>query len=61
MLDWENPAWIGFYKVEINTKFLDTNDRAEKYVLLVPLWFYILLIVLIGARIGYAVVQHKKK
>lgn len=59
--DWQNPAWIGLYKVDTKAAFLDTNSAATHYVLLVPIWVYITLVILIGARVLYAVAHRKHK
>jgi hypothetical protein len=59
--DWASPAWIGVYKVEQTAKFLDTNKTSTNYVLLVPLWTYLLLALLVGGRVLYAVVHRQKK
>lgn len=61
MSNWENPSWIGFYKVSHTSKFLDSNTSSTGYVLLVPIWVYLTLGLLIGARILYAVVKRKKR
>ncbi len=57
--DWVNPAWIGLYKVEQNAKYLDTSKSTTSYVLLVPVWLYVLTALLIGARVLYAVARRK--
>ncbi len=59
--DWTNPSWIGLYRVELNTQFLDTNASSTHYVLMVPIWAYMVLGLLIGARVLYAVAQRKRK
>ncbi len=59
--DWQSPAWIGLYKVAHNSKFLDASKTSINYVLFVPLWVYLTLVLAIGARILYAVVHRKKK
>ena len=59
--DWQDPSWIGLYKVDVSTKFLDTNSTSTHYVLLIPIWVYVTLAVLIGARVLYAVAAHRKR
>jgi hypothetical protein len=59
--DWSNPAWIGVYRVEQRAKFLDTDRSATNYVVLVPLWVYLTLVLLIGGRVLYAVARHRRK
>jgi hypothetical protein len=59
-VEWPNASWIGFYRVELTTSFLDTKSSSTHYVLLVPLWVYLTLALLIGARVLYAVARRKK-
>jgi hypothetical protein len=59
--DWQNPAWIGLYKVDQKISFLDTSRNSSTYVLLVPLWVYIALLLTIGGRVLYAVSRRKRK
>lgn len=59
--DWDSPAWLGLYKVELNTSFLDTKSSTSHYVLIVPIWVYITLGVLILLRVTYAFKRHRKK
>ena len=59
--DWANPAWIGLYKVEQSATFLDNSKSSSGYVLLIPVWVYLLVVLLIGARILYAVARRKSK
>ena len=59
--DWANPAWLGVYKVEQKVKFLDTERTDSSYVLLVPVWTYLVLVLLVGGRVLYAFVRRRKK
>ncbi len=58
--DWQDPAWLGLYRVDTSIAFNDTNKTSTHYVLLVPLWVYITLGLLIGMRALYAVVWRRK-
>jgi hypothetical protein len=60
IVEWPNPSWIGLYRIELNTSFLDTKSSSTHYVLLVPIWVYLTLVLLIGARVLYAVARRKK-
>jgi hypothetical protein len=60
-IDWANASWLGFYKVSQTTSFLDTNKSSTHYVLLVPVWIYLAAVLIIGARIAYAVTRRRKK
>lgn len=59
--DWTSPAWIGVYKVDQRVKFLDTDRSSTNYVVLVPVWVYLTLLLLIGGRVLYAVARRKRK
>ena len=59
--DWQNPAWIGVYRVEQKAVFLDTSKTSSNYVILVPVWVYLTVIGLIGARVLYAFVLRKRR
>lgn len=59
--DWQNPAWIGLYKVEQTNQFLDTTKTSSSYTLLVPIWAYLTLAALILGRILYAVLLRRRK
>lgn len=59
VMEWPGVSWIGLYKVDMTTSFLDNQHESTHYVLQVPLWVYALLVLLIGARILYAVARRK--
>lgn len=59
--DWQNPAWIGLYKVEQVSKFLDSTKSSSNYVLIVPAWVYLTLVVLIVGRLLYALQTRRRK
>lgn len=58
---WQNPSWIGLYKISYTSNFLDTKQSSTHLVLLVPVWVYATLGILIGARVLYVAAQRKKK
>lgn len=59
--DWQDPSWIGLYKVTHSSDFLDTKNSSEHYVLLIPIWVYVTLGILIGARVLYGAARRRKK
>lgn len=59
--NWQSPSWIGLYKVTYSSNFLDTKQSSTHFVLLVPVWVYVTLVALIGARVLYVVAQRRKK
>lgn len=61
VVDWPDASWLGLYRVELTTSFLDTKSSSTHYVLLIPIWVYLTLGSLIGARVLYAVAQRQKK
>lgn len=58
--EWANAPWFGLYKVELTTKYLKTMTTKTSYVLVSPLWVYVVLGIVIAARILYALSQRKK-
>ena len=59
--NWENPAWVGLYKITLNTDLLDNKTESTHYVLYVPVWIYIVLGLLIAIRVFYAAKTRKKR
>lgn len=60
VVEWPDPSWIGLYKVDLTTSVLDTTASSTHYVLFVPVWVYLTLAILIGARVLYAVARRKQ-
>lgn len=58
--EWTDAPWFGLYKVELTTKYLKTISTKTSYVLVSPLWVYLVLVIVIIARILYALSQRKK-
>ncbi len=59
-LTWTEAPWFGLYKVDVTTEYLDKVSRGTRYVLLAPLWVYLVIAMVVGARIIYALSQRKK-
>lgn len=59
-VEWQDVNWLGLYKVELESRFLDTTERSSHYVLMMPLWVYLVAGLLLGARVLYAVSQHRR-
>lgn len=59
--DWQNPAWLGVYKVDSMVSFVDAKHSSTHYVLFVPIWVYITLGLLIGARLLYEVATRRNQ
>lgn len=62
-LDWDQASWFGFYKVETQQKFLDQTVKNEGYVLLMPRYMPIALLVVlvIGGLYAYFGRRKSKK
>lgn len=60
-LEWAQALWFGFYKVETHQEFLDKSFTREGYVLMMPRFLPILLVVMIGIGIVYAYLRQRKK
>lgn len=59
--EWPSANWLGVYRVDLRTTFLDTKNTSTQYVFMMPVWVYLVVALLIGARIAYAVSRHKRK
>ncbi|MBP9667602.1 hypothetical protein KBD87_02245 [Candidatus Saccharibacteria bacterium] len=59
-MEWQNASWFGLYKVEASTLYLGKTAKTSGYVLLAPLWMYIILTAIIAMRVYYALQQRKK-
>lgn len=53
--NWDGVSWLGLYKVEISTMYLDTEFRDTQYVLVMPRWTIALAVIFIigGAYAAY--------
>lgn len=60
-MSWPTASWLGLYKVELTTKFLDTNKTSSHYALIVPLWMYLTIFLLVAGRIGYALHGRRRR
>lgn len=60
-LEWTNSSWFGFYKVETSQKFLDQSVSSEGYVLMMPRFMPIALVVIIIIGILYYARTRRKK
>lgn len=58
-LNWEQSPPFGLYRVELVTRFLDTITRKNAYVLMAPIWFYMVVPLLLLGGIVY-VVQRRR-
>ncbi|RYF72753.1 MAG: hypothetical protein EOO39_11605 [Cytophagaceae bacterium] len=58
-LDWQESSWFGFYKVELEQTVLDKKTADSSYVLVLPRYIPILLLVLILVGGVYAWFRRK--
>lgn len=60
-MQWTDSPWFGLYKVDVTTNYLKKSVHDAGYVLLAPVWMYAVVVILIAARVLYAVAQRRKK
>ncbi len=60
VFDWKDASWFGFYKVELSQDLLDTSTTDTGYVLILPRYIPVLLVVLAVAGGAYAILRRKK-
>lgn len=58
---WEQAPWFGLYKVSLEQKFLDKSSKAEGYVLMMPRYVPIAIIVILIIGGIYAWARRRKK
>ncbi len=58
---WQSAPWFGLYKVEIEQKFLDKTIRSDGYVLMMPRYLPIALVIIVFIGGVYAVTRRRKK
>lgn len=56
---WNDVSWFGIYKVVLSAKYLDKDYLVSRYVLVIPQWLIVLVI--IGGAFGlYALYQRRR-
>lgn len=58
---WENASWFGLYRVEVEQKFLDKTVKSEGFVLMMPRYIPVALLVIILIGGAYAIKRRYKK
>lgn len=59
--EWPGSSWFGFYKVEISQTVLGKKTDSTGYVLMMPRYLPVLVIVFIVIGAIYAWIRHRKK
>ena len=59
-LEWLSSPWFGFYQVETTQKFLDQSRSQSGYVLMMPRFVPIALVVVVLIGVVYAVIQRRR-
>ncbi len=59
--EWRGAPWFGLFKVELEQKFLDKTVKTEGYVLMMPRFLPVLLLVMIVIGGAYAIRRKHKK
>ncbi len=54
-LDWRGASWLGLYKVKVTSIVLDKDAVKESYVLVTPVWFIVMVVIVCGAGVVYAI------
>lgn len=60
MMEWSNGASLGLFKVDMQTKFLDKSSTASSYVLMVPRWLLILVLVIVAGGTTYGLLRRRR-
>ena len=60
-LEWQKASWFGFYKVEAYQSFLKETVKHEGYVLIVPRFIPLLLVIMLLTGGLYALLRRRKK
>jgi len=60
-VDWQTAPWFGLYKVAIQQKFLKQSTTTEGYVLMMPRYIPVVVIVIVLIGGTYAVLRRRKK
>lgn len=60
LMEWKQAPWFGLYKVDVTSKYLGKSSSYSGFVLMSPLWVYIVVVVVVGARVAYAIRQRRK-
>lgn len=58
---WDKPNWLGIYKVRSEITVLGNTTTKESFVLVAPVWFVVLIIILLGAGVFYALRGRKAR
>jgi hypothetical protein len=60
-MNWDKAPTFGLFRVTQGVKFLGQENIHQGFVLIAPRWFLIVIILIILAGVGYAVVQRRKR
>lgn len=61
MFDWKGASWFGLYKVELEQTVLGKKTTESGFVLILPRYVPVLLVVILLIGGAYAWFRHKKK
>lgn len=57
-MTWDSAPWFGLFKVDVQSKFLNTNDVQSHFVLLLPRWL-LFVFVIFAAGTAYALLRRQ--
>lgn len=59
-MSWENGPIMGLYNVKVETKILDKVTTKQSWVLLMPMWILVVMVIAIVAIIYWAFFRHRR-
>lgn len=58
-LEWPNSPGFGLFKVTAGVQFLDTTETKSSYVLIAPVWSYLVLVIAVLGTVIYFVQRRR--
>ena len=59
--EWDQGSSFGIYKVTINHAFLGEKSSVSRYILMLPIWLLLVLVVTVAASITTKVMRTKSR
>lgn len=60
VFSWSQSPWFGIFKLEQKVTILEKTESSTKYVLVVPRWLLVVLIITTVASAGYMILRHRR-
>lgn len=58
-MSWDDAPWFGLFKVEIESKLLSQSDSATHYVLILPRWLALTVLVFSVGGVSYVLLRRR--